>query len=380
MRVYLLVALVACAGTFLIVPAVRLLAIKFGVFTPVRDRDVHDHPIARLGGLAMFAGFLFTLAVFSREPFVNEILLKNSEIIGIVLGATTIVVVGFVDDVWDIDWITKLLGQILAAGLMAWKGVQIITIPVGGLTIISPTMSLVLTVLFVVACMNAVNFVDGIDGLAAGVLGIGAIGLFFYAYGLTRATNPADYSSLACIVLAATIGMCIGFLIHNFHPASVFMGDTGAMILGLLVAGSTIILTGQIDPMSLNQRELFPVFVPILLPFAALIFPLADMCMAVVRRVSAGKSPTSADGIHIHHRLIKAAAGSQRRAVGTLYVWAAAVTVPVVSLLYVRSVYSLIMLVIAIVISGFAAWVLLPGLPYRFRTRRARRLAKSGRK
>ena len=217
---------------------------------------------------------------------------------------------------------TKLAGQVLAAGVMAWQGVQLITFPVGGLTIGSSRLSLVSTVLVVVVVMNAVNFVDGLDGLAAGIIGIGATAFLAYVYVLTRQTSPDSYTSLAATVVAALIGICAGFLPHNFHPATIFMGDSGSMQLGLISAAGTIIVTGQVDPGSFSSSTAIPVFLPVLLPLAVLVLPLTDMVMAVVRRTRAGHSPFHPDRMHMHHRLL-AAGHSHERAVLVMYMWTA---------------------------------------------------------
>ena len=204
--------------------------------------------------------------------------------------------------------------------LIAWQGVQLITFPVAGLTIGSARLSLVATVLVVVVAVNAVNFVDGLDGLAAGMVGIGGLAFFVYTYALTRAATPGDYSNLASVVIVAVVGVCIGFLPHNFFPARIFMGDSGSMLLGLTVAAAAITVTGQIDPASFSVGQVFPAFLPILLPVAVMLLPLLDMTLAVLRRLRAGQSPFQADRQHLHHRLL-ALGHSHRRAVLIMYLW-----------------------------------------------------------
>lgn len=320
MRVYLLIMLVAAAVTYVAVPIVRHVALVSNALTPVRARDVHTTPTPRLGGVAMFAGFATAVAVASRVPYLSGVI--DSSAWAVVLGAGLVCLLGVVDDLWDLDWMTKLAGQVLAAGVMAWQGVQLITFPVGGLTIGSSRLSLVSTVLVVVVVMNAVNFVDGLDGLAAGIIGIGATAFLAYVYVLTRQTSPDSYTSLAATVVAALIGICAGFLPHNFHPATIFMGDSGSMQLGLISAAGTIIVTGQVDPGSFSSSTAIPVFLPVLLPLAVLVLPLTDMVMAVVRRTRAGHSPFHPDRMHMHHRLL-AAGHSHERAVLVMYMWTA---------------------------------------------------------
>ncbi|MDD9205391.1 MraY family glycosyltransferase, partial [Georgenia sp. 10Sc9-8] len=322
MRTYLLIMLVAAAVTFLMTPLVQRLAQRAGALTPVRERDVHTVPTPRLGGLAMFVGLAVALLVASQVPFLTGAFVETSEAWAILGAAALVTLLGAADDLWDLDWMTKLVGQTLAAGTMAWQGVQLITFPVFGLTIGSSRLSLLATVLVVVVAINAVNFVDGLDGLAAGMMAIGGAGFFVYSYMLTRESSPGDYSSLATTVIAALVGVCLGFLPHNFHPARIFMGDSGAMLLGLTAGAAAIVITGRIDPAVVSDRQVFPAYLPILLPVAVLLLPLLDMTLAVVRRVRAGKSPFHADRMHLHHRLL-ALGHSHRRAVLIMYVWTA---------------------------------------------------------
>ena len=238
MKVYLLVMAIAAATTYVAVPIIRHVALVGNALTPVRARDVHSTPIPRLGGVAMFFGLFSAISVASTIPYLSDVI--DSSAWAVVLGAGLVCLLGVVDDLWELDWMTKLAGQILAAGVMAWQGVQLLTFPVAGLTIGSSRLSLVSTVIVVVAAINAVNFVDGLDGLAAGIIGIGSTAFFLYTYVLTRATSPGSYSSLAATIVAALIGVCVGFLPHNFNPATIFMGDSGAMQLGLVSAASTI--------------------------------------------------------------------------------------------------------------------------------------------
>ena len=323
MKVYLLVLLVAAAVTYMTVPIVRHVALVSNALTPVRARDVHSTPIPRLGGVAMFAGFASAVTVASQVPYLAGVI--DSSAWAVVLGAGMVCLLGVVDDLWELDWWAKLSGQILAAGVMAWRGVQLITFPVGGVTLGSSRLSLVSTIVVVLAVINAVNFVDGLDGLAAGIIGIGASAFFLYVYVLTRTTQPASYTSLAATVIAALIGICVGFLPHNFHPATIFMGDSGSMQLGLISAAGTIIVTGQIDPLSIEGTTAVPVFLPVLIPLAVLLLPLTDMVMAITRRTWAGHSPFHPDRMHMHHRLL-AAGHSHRRAVLVMYVWAALIS------------------------------------------------------
>lgn len=366
MRLYLLIMLIAAAVTYLTVPVVRHVALVTNALTPVRARDVHSTPIPRLGGVAMFAGFATAMAVASRVPFLGGVIDRSAW--AVVLGAGLVCLLGVIDDLWDLDWLTKFSGQVLAAGLMAWQGVQLITFPIGGLTIGSSRLSLISTVLVVVAAINAVNFVDGLDGLAAGIIGIGASAFFAYVYVLTRITSPGSYTSLAATVVAALLGICLGFLPHNFHPAKIFMGDSGSMQLGLLSAAGTIIVTGQIDPGAFAGQTALPVFLPILLPLAVLLLPLTDMMMAIVRRTRAGHSPFHPDRMHMHHRLL-AAGHSHRRAVLVMYLWAAVASYSVAAMAFFPLLWVLPGAGIALVFTVLMTVDLMPGLRQAWRRR-----------
>lgn len=319
---YVLVLLVAAAVTYLATPLARRVAERTGAMTPVRDRDVHSVPTPRLGGLAMLAGLATALVVASTLPFFSRVFDSAQSPWAILAAGALIAVVGAVDDVVQLDALTKLAGQVLAAGLLAWQGVQLVTLPIGGVVLGSGVLFLALTVLVVVVTMNAVNFIDGLDGLAAGVMCVAAGAFFVYTYMLTRQTDRLDYSSLAALVAAITVGCCLGFLPHNVHPARIFMGDSGALLLGLLLAASTVAVTGQVDPAVVSAGQLVPVWFPVVLPAVVLVVPLLDMLLAVTRRVRRGQSPFTADKMHLHHRLLDIG-HSHRNAVLIMCLWTA---------------------------------------------------------
>ncbi|MDR2373360.1 MAG: undecaprenyl/decaprenyl-phosphate alpha-N-acetylglucosaminyl 1-phosphate transferase, partial [Bifidobacteriaceae bacterium] len=324
MRIYLILCAITAVVTAGTVPLVRRLALATNALTPVRQRDIHTVPTPRLGGMAMALGVTVGLAVASRVPFLEPIFADMNAPWGVLAAAVFVSLLGALDDWFDLSWPTKLAGQVLAAGFLAWQGVQLITLPVGGVTIVSSRLSLIVTILVVVATINAINFVDGLDGLAAGMVAIGGSAFFAYSYLLSRQADGPNYATLAALILALTVGACIGFLPHNFHPARIFMGDSGSMLLGLLFAAATISVTGQIDPgaAAVTQRQAFGAFLPVVLPFAVLALPLLDMLMAVTRRMRAGQSPFKADRMHLHHRLLRLG-HTQRRAVAILYLWTA---------------------------------------------------------
>jgi UDP-GlcNAc:undecaprenyl-phosphate GlcNAc-1-phosphate transferase len=330
-REYLLTAVVAAAVTYLLTPVARRIALRWGAITPVRDRDVHAIPTPRLGGLAMMGGFAAAMLVSYSLPFLGPRLADRGDVPAVLSGAALVCLLGVADDRWDLDALTKLAGQVLAAGVMVLQGVQMLFLPFGdfardspddvpGALVLGPPEGAALTVLLIVVTMNAVNFVDGLDGLAAGIVAIAASAFFAFSYlltvdeGLTRATT-------AGVVAAALIGVCAGFLPHNFSPARVFMGDSGSMLIGLLLATTTITLTGSLDPNALST-DIAPALVPLALPIAVMVLPFLDMLLAVVRRTAAGRSPFTPDKQHLHHRLLERG-HSHARAVLVMYLWSA---------------------------------------------------------
>ena len=353
MRVYLLALLLSATVAYLMTPLARWCALRWGAITAVRDRDVHAIPTPRLGGMAMFGGILVAILMTSGLPFLQNIYANPRPIIGIVGGAAIVCALGVADDIWDLDWLTKLMGQVLAGGFLAWQGVLLYQLPTGDVqTIGSTRMATFLTVLTVVIAMNAVNFVDGLDGLAAGVLAIGGTAFFLYAYLLTAGSNPGAYANanLAALVLAVLVGACIGFLPHNVYPARIFMGDSGAMLLGFVFSAAAIVVTGQIDPDQALVRQQFPAFLPMLLPFAVLLLPLLDMGLAIVRRVGAGKSPFHPDRMHLHHRMLQLG-HSHRRAVAIMYVWTAVFAFGVAALVRWETTVVLITFGVAVLVA-----------------------------
>jgi UDP-GlcNAc:undecaprenyl-phosphate GlcNAc-1-phosphate transferase len=295
------------------------------LYPQIRARDVHTKPTPRLGGVAMFGGFVVALAAAGAFGWFKSVFAEPVQIIAIVAAAFMITLIGFLDDLYDLDWTLKLAGQFAVAGVLAWQGVQIISLPIAGLTIGSFGTSLVVTVFLTVLVMNAVNFIDGLDGLVSGVVLIGTLVFFVYSYLLAQETSPSNYFNLASLLSAIVIGMCVGFLPLNWRPAKIFMGDSGAMLLGLLMATSALTVTGQIDPHMAGKEDLLPAFIPLILPLAILVLPLLDFTLAVLRRLRAGKSPFAADRQHIHHRL-QDLGHSHVGSVFVFYIWTALIS------------------------------------------------------
>jgi UDP-GlcNAc:undecaprenyl-phosphate GlcNAc-1-phosphate transferase len=279
------------------------------------------------------------------------------------------VVVGVLDDIYDLDWTIKLAAQLGVASLVAWQGVQILSLPIGGITVGSPTLSFLISVFAIVLVMNAMNFIDGLDGLVAGVAIISNGVFLVYSYLLARETSPSNYFNMASLITALLVGACAGFLPFNWHRARLFMGDAGSMLVGLLMAVASIAVTGQIDPGQVNpeglgKSQLLPAFLPIMLPFVILLLPLVDFSLAVLRRVSAGKSPFTADRKHLHHRLLDMG-HSHLQAVLILYSWTAVVSIGFL-LFFIVKPYSI---AIAFLIVGTVVSSVLTVLPLTRRQR-----------
>lgn len=320
MRVYLLLLFVAFAVTLILTPIVRRLALSFNILTPLRARDIHAYPIPRLGGLAMTGGILVTLIVGYSIPYLRPIYESSPALWSVGIGAVAITLLGVIDDIWDLDWFTKLTGQMLIAGGMAIGGVQLINIPIFGVTVGSARLSTLVSTLVLVAIINAVNFVDGLDGLAAGVIAIGSLSFFAYSYMLTRLMGATSYATAAAVVTVALAGVCVGFLWFNFHPASIFMGDSGAMVLGLMLGSATLIVTGQVNPGLLQEQSVVTSRVPLILPLAVLVIPLVNLVVTPLSRILHGKSPMTADRTHLHDRLLLHG-HSHRGVVLIMYAW-----------------------------------------------------------
>lgn len=339
MKQYVFTVLFTATVTFVLTWVVWRLSLRFKLYPSIRERDVHKTPTPRLGGVAMFLGVVAAFLVSSQNPFFAIVWLEPRTVIAILVATALIVVVGVADDLFDLDWMVKLGAQFVAAGIIAWfGGLQIYTLPIGDLIIGSGWQSFLLTVLSIVIVMNAVNFIDGLDGLVAGVCLIANVVFFAYSYLLARDTGQNTYFNLATLIAAILIGACIGFLPLNWSPAKLFMGDSGALMLGLLMACSAISITGQLspellDPERFGRSQLLGAFIPIILPIVVVLLPLLDFGLAVIRRMRAGKSPFSPDRKHLHHRMLDMG-HSDRDAVLIFYSWTAVVSLAVL-LMYV---------------------------------------------
>ncbi len=332
MREYLLTLCVTAAVTYLLTGPVRKFAIVAGAMPEIRARDVHREPTPRLGGIAMFFGLCAGLLVADHLTNLNEVFENSNEPRALLSGAALIWLIGVLDDKFEIDALIKLGGQMIAAGVMVMQGLTILWLPIPGVGNVALTQwqGTLLTVALVVITINAVNFVDGLDGLASGMVCIAAAAFFLYAYRIWYSYG-IEAAAPATLFSAILMGMCLGFLPHNMHPARIFMGDSGSMLIGLVLSAGAISITGQVDPDALQLflhsekaavHSTVPVYIPLLLPLTIIAVPAADLVLAIVRRTWRGQSPFAADRGHLHHRLLEIG-HSHSRAVLIMYFWSA---------------------------------------------------------
>ncbi|MGH9120717.1 MAG: glycosyltransferase family 4 protein [Acidimicrobiales bacterium] len=311
-------AVVTYVGTFV----VRRLATRFSIIVVPDETRVHEKPTPTVGGAAMFVGFLVAMGVASRLPQFKAVFHGSSEPLGLVLAAAVIFTVFVYDDLREMSAPAKVAGQVLAGTVLYVFGLTwlFFRVPLAGTTLVlSRDLIPVFTVLWVVGMANAVNLIDGLDGLAAGIVGIASLAFFLYAHRLLQ-VGTIGISNTGPLVAVIVLGLCVGFLPHNFHPAKIFMGDSGAMLLGLLMAACTMAVVGQTDS-AFASRTYFT-FAPAAIPFIILGIPILDTAFAIVRRAGRRGSLAERDIDHLHHRLMRLGHG-QVRSVLILWTWTA---------------------------------------------------------
>lgn len=318
---FFVVLAVVALSTFATTFAIRRVAVRVGAVVRPDERRVHERPTPTLGGIAMLVGLLVGILVAWRMDAFSEMFSGNTEPLGVAIAATVMLVVGVIDDMREVSAPAKLAGIVLAGSVLVISGVSILVlrIPFQGAFLLSADWSYLLSVLWVVGMANAINLIDGLDGLAAGIVAIASGAFFIYSLqlgdaGLLQAGNIGPL--LAVIVL----GMCIGFLPHNFHPARIFMGDGGALLLGLLMAASTMVVGGRTDQPFSGQSFFF--FAPLFIVVLILGVPILDTLLAIIRRAARRTGVASADKDHLHHRLMRLGHG-HRRSVLILWAWTA---------------------------------------------------------
>jgi UDP-GlcNAc:undecaprenyl-phosphate GlcNAc-1-phosphate transferase len=318
---YSIVGVVGALTTFLSAFFFRRIARRIGAVSLPGPRSVHTYPTPSLGGAAMFLGFLAALATASQIHQFHEMFNSSSEPIGLVLAAGVMFLVGAVDDLREVSPPAKVAGQVLSASLLSLFGVAMLyfRVPFASYDyiVLSPDMAALVTIATVVVLANAVNLIDGLDGLAAGIVIIAGAALFLYSDRLFKA-GLVDGSNIGPLVAVIAVSICVGFLPHNFNPAKIFMGDAGAMFLGLLLAVTTITVGGRTADQFSGQTYFF--FAPLLIPIVILAVPLIDTGFSFGRRILHRQSISTADREHLHHRLMRLGHGP-RRAVVILWLW-----------------------------------------------------------
>lgn len=351
------VLLTALVFTYLTTGIVRSMVIRSGHLSEIRERDVHTVRKPQLGGLAMFTGFLIAVYLAQQLPALTRGFRPiTPEMDAILVASAIIVFVGVIDDLYELDALSKLVGQVAAALAMSLMGLRwsILYLPIGDGTtlILDGAQSTILTTVFAVALMNAINFIDGIDGLASGVGMISGLATLAFALSILHDQGGAVAAYPPAIIAAGLVGMCAGFLPHNFAPSRIFMGDTGAMFIGLLLAAASTSASGKINMSLYGTADFIAAMSPIFVVLASVFIPMLDLIMAVTRRLARGQSPFTADRKHLHHRLLRMG-HSQKQVVLVLYTWVGVVAFGAVGFTIFPPSWALIMLAVAI---AFAVW------------------------
>ncbi len=372
LREYLLVGLTTAVVTFLLTGLVRQLALRTGAVAMPRERDVHRAPIPRLGGVAMYGGILGGVLLAHQLPVLRRSFEFSGDVMGVLVAGGIIMLIGALDDRFELDSLTKFAGQVTAAGVLVLFGVQWFIFPwvpwnggsgsVGSALILGQDQAVLVTVALAVVLVNAMNFIDGLDGLAAGIGFIAAVAIGAFALQLLDRSGGSVSAYPPTLIAALIAGACLGFLPHNFQPARIFMGDSGAMLIGLMLAAASTSASGRVDPVGYAATDVLALFSPLLVVAAVLFVPLLDLLLAVVRRTRAGRSPFAADKLHLHHRLLEIG-HSHRRAVLLIYLWAALLAFGAVAL----TVFDVYFVVWAIMLGLLIAVLgsMVPRLPAR---------------
>jgi len=322
LRDYLLIGGVAAVATFAVTPLVRRVARVLGWVAQPNARSVHTAPIANVGGLAMFVGFVVALGVAWQLDRFEVLFANNSEPLGIALAALVMFMVGMLDDVHDLPPPAKVTGTVLAALILVQFGATMFyfRVPFYDVLILPTDWAPLVTVLWLLGMTQAINLIDGLDGLAAGIVAIAGFGFFLYANKLSTLDLLSD-ANIGPLIAVITVGIAVGFLPHNFNPARIFMGDGGAYLLGTLLAVSTSVVGGRAAPGTQDfVGQTFFFFAPLAIPLLILGVPILDTLFAIVRRVSKRQAFDVADKGHLHHRLMNLGHG-HRRSVLILWGW-----------------------------------------------------------
>jgi len=318
---YATVLAVVALVTFVSLFAIRRFAFRVGAVVQPDMRHVHERPTPTLGGVAMLIGVLVGMGVAWLLGSFDAVFNGSTEPLGIVLAALVIAGVGVIDDLRDVSAPAKMAGIIVAASILVISGVSILVfrVPFAGVFVLSADWSYLISVLWVVGMANAINLIDGLDGLAGGIVAIAAGTFFLYSHELVGEGLLA-VGNVGPLIAIVVLGACIGFLPHNIHPARIFMGDGGALLLGLLMAASTMVVGGRTDRSFSGSSFFF--FAPLFIPLVILGVPVLDTLFAIIRRATSRSGISTADKGHLHHRLMRLGHG-HRRSVFILWTWTA---------------------------------------------------------
>ncbi|HQY14718.1 MAG TPA: MraY family glycosyltransferase [Ilumatobacteraceae bacterium] len=322
---YLVIGAIAAVVTFVTTPIVGRVARRMGWVVEPDERRVHTVATPDVGGIAMFIGFVAAFGVARLMDTFDPLFAQFTEPRGVLFAATVIFVVGFIDDVREISAPAKVMGTIVAGVVLVWYGVTMFyfRVPFLDVYILSDDWVPLITVIWLLGMTNAINLIDGLDGLAAGIVAIGAGAFFLYSQRLGDIPGMITQPNIGSLVAILTVGICIGFLPHNFNPARIFMGDGGALLLGLLLAVSTSVVGGRADPTNPGVGgQTYFFLAPLVIPLFILGVPILDTLFAIVRRAARRQGVASADKGHLHHRLMEMGHG-QRRSVLILWAWTA---------------------------------------------------------
>lgn len=326
---YLIVGAVAMIATMAATPVVRSIARRLGWMALPDPRKVHLVPTPDVGGIAMYVGVVAAFVVAWRMDRFAGLFSGNSEPVGLVLAALIMLVVGVRDDVKEVSAPARVLATVAAGMVLVWFGVTMFyfRVPYLGVLQLSSDWIPMVTVMWLLGMTQAVNLIDGLDGLAAGIVAIGSTAFFIYSNHLSNLGLLSE-PNIGPLVAIVAVGVCVGFLPFNFNPfkknsATIFMGDGGAYLLGLLVAVSTSVVGGRADPTTQAfSAQTYFFLAPLVIPIIILGVPIFDVVFAIVRRVTKRKGFATADKGHLHHRLIDLGHGP-RRAVAILWLWTA---------------------------------------------------------
>jgi UDP-GlcNAc:undecaprenyl-phosphate GlcNAc-1-phosphate transferase len=320
-QAYVVVLLITSMTTLVLTPLVRRLAVGLGAVVKPDERRVHERPTPTLGGIAMMGGLVVGMLVAWRLDAFGAVFTDSTEPLGVLVASAVILAVGVIDDLRDVSAPAKLAGIVVAASVLVVSGVSLLVlrVPFQGTFLLSPDWSYLVSVLWVVGMTNAINLIDGLDGLAAGIVAIAAGAFFLYALQLTDA-GLLQTGNMGPLLAVIIVGMCVGFLPWNRHPARIFMGDGGALLLGLLMAASTMVVGGRTDQPFSGQSFFF--FAPLLIPLLILGVPILDTLLAIVRRATRRTGVATADKDHLHHQLMRLGHGHWR-SVLILWGWTA---------------------------------------------------------